>query len=481
MAKLLIIDDEKNMRWALSRALRSEGLEILTAGSGLEGLALLREEKPDLVLLDLKLPGLDGLSVLRQIKAEMPLVTVIIMTAYGSIETAVEAIKAGAYDYITKPFDLEAVKLVLARALQNQRLTKEVAYLRRELETRYSFQNIVGKSAKMRQVFDLIERVADSQATVLIQGESGTGKELVARALHYLSARRTGPFVAVSCAALPETLLESELFGHEKGAFTGALTRRIGRFEMANGGTLFLDEVGELTPAVQVKLLRVLQERSFERLGGTERITVDVRIIAATNRNLEQAMREGKFRQDLYYRLNVVPITLPPLRERKEDIPLLVQHFLAKFSRTNPHSNGLPPEGGPVPSGGHLQMAPDALAALMNYSWPGNVRELENVLERACLLCAGGVITRQCLPAEILAAEGRGCNGFTLEIPEEGLDLEELEKQLILKALEKSGGNQTRAARLLHLSRYALLYRLEKYGLKKTKKQDPPSGRSEQY
>jgi len=480
MARLLIIDDEKNMRWALSRALRSEGLEILTAGSGPEGLALLREEKPDLVLLDLKLPGLDGLSVLRQIKAEMPLVAVIIMTAYGSIETAVEAIKAGAYDYITKPFDLEAVKLVLARALQNQSLTKEVAYLRRELETRYSFQNIVGKSAKMRQVFDLIERVADSQATVLIQGESGTGKELVARALHYLSARRTGPFVAVSCAALPETLLESELFGHEKGAFTGALTRRIGRFEMANGGTLFLDEVGELTPAVQVKLLRVLQERSFERLGGTERITVDVRIIAATNRNLEQAMREGKFRQDLYYRLNVVPITLPPLRERKEDIPLLVQHFLAKFSRTNPHSNVLPPEGGPVPSGGHFKMAPAALAALMNYSWPGNVRELENVLERACLLCAGRVITRQCLPAEILAAEERGCNGFALEIPEEGLDLEELEKHLILKAMEKSGGNQTQAARLLHLSRYALLYRLEKYGLKKTEKQDSPSGWSEQ-
>ncbi|MCL4426403.1 MAG: sigma-54 dependent transcriptional regulator [Firmicutes bacterium] len=474
MARLLIIDDEKNMRWALSRALRSEGLEIFTAGSGPEGLALLREEKPDLVLLDLKLPGLDGLSVLRQIKAEMPLVAVIIMTAYGSIETAVEAIKAGAYDYITKPFDLEAVKLVLARALENQSLTKEVAYLRRELETRYSFQNIVGKSAKMRQVFDLIERVADSQATVLIQGESGTGKELVARALHYLSGRRTGPFIAVSCAALPETLLESELFGHEKGAFTGALTRRIGRFEMANGGTLFLDEVGELTPAVQVKLLRVLQERSFERLGGTERIMVDVRIIAATNRNLEQAMREGRFRQDLYYRLNVVPITLPPLRERKEDIPLLVQHFLAKFSRTNPPSNGLAPPGGAAPSGGHFQIAPAALAALMNYSWPGNVRELENVLERACLLCSGGVITRECLPAEILAAEEGGGSGFTLDIPEEGLDLEELEKHLILKALEKSGGNQSQAARLLHLSRYALLYRLEKYGLKKTEKPDSP-------
>ena len=453
MTTILIIDDEKNMRWALEKALRPAGYHTLSAADGSEGLKLAAAENPDLVLLDLRMPGMDGLEVLGKLKEFNPRLPVIMITAHGTMETAIEAMKAGAYDYISKPFDIEEMKLTIAKALEVQALAKEVAHLRSELERKYRFENIIGKSTRMQAVFDLIERVADTPASVIIYGESGTGKELVARAIHYRSSRKNKPYIQVNCAALPETLLESELFGHEKGAFTGAISRKPGRFELADGGTLFLDEIGDISPAVQVKLLRVLQEKSFERVGGVETIKVDIRIIAATNRDLAEAIKEGTFREDLYYRLNVVPIKLPPLRERGEDLPLLIDHFLKRYD----------------PAGRLKGLAPEAAKRMMEYWWPGNVRELENAIERASIIARGDRIGLDDLPQEIVRGEGAPARqAAAFQLPEQGISLEDVERDLIRQALERSGGNQTRAAKLLGISRHTLIYRMEKHGLKGT-------------
>lgn len=451
MAKILVVDDEKNMRWALERTLKAQGYEVYQAEDGIKGLQLALELKPDLMILDLKMPGMDGLSVLAELKGKAPEIMVVMITAHGTTSSAVEAMKLGAYDYINKPFDIDELKLVVAKALEVEGLKAKVQRLESEVIRRNSFQNIIGKSQAIQRIFDLIERVADTSATVLIQGESGTGKEMVARALHYSSARKNKPFVPVNCAALPESLLESELFGHEKGAFTGAISLRQGRFELADGGTIFLDEIGEINPHVQVKLLRVLQERAFERVGGQQTIKADVRVIAATNKDLAQEMREGRFREDLFYRLNVIPIRMPALRERGEDIPLLVEHFLHKYD-----------------SQGRIKsINPAAMKILVEYTWPGNIRELENTIERLAIVSPGPVVEHSDIPPELLqknlTLESKG----SFVLPPEGIELEQLEQNLIKQALDLAQGNKTKAAKLLGLTRHTLLYRLEKYNLDK--------------
>ncbi|AEF94030.1 two component, sigma54 specific, transcriptional regulator, Fis family [Desulfotomaculum nigrificans CO-1-SRB] len=450
--KILVIDDEEHMCWALEKGLRQEGYQVLTATRGKQGLELIRNEVPSLVILDLKMPEMDGLEVLVRAKEMMPKLPVIMITAHGTIDTAIEAMKLGATDYITKPFDLDELKLVVKQALMVNQLEVEVNFLRSELSQKYD--RIVGNSQAIQDVCTLIEKVADSNATVLITGESGTGKEVTALTIHQLSSRRDKPFVPINCAALPESLLESELFGHEKGAFTGAVARKLGRFELANEGTLFLDEITEMPLSMQVKLLRVLQEKTFERVGGTESIQVDVRVIAATNRDPMECIKKGTFREDLYYRLNVLPIKLPPLRERVEDIPLLVMHFLKKFN----------PSKEPA-------ISPDAMGLLSTYQWPGNIRELQNVIERAVILSQGQEIKPYHLPKEIQKTDtNKGSEeqntGLVINFPDQGISLEELEKELILKALEKSNGNQTKASQLLGITRSALLYRAQKYQIK---------------
>ncbi|GAB6157629.1 sigma-54 dependent transcriptional regulator [Desulfotomaculum varum] len=450
MNKILIIDDEEHMCWALEKGLRQEGYHVLTTTRAKEGLELIRKETPSLVILDLKMPELDGLEVLVQAKDLLPKLPVVMITAHGTIDTAIEAMKLGAVDYITKPFDLDELKLVVKQALMVSQLQEEVSFLRSELNKKYG--QIIGNSQVIQEVCALIEKVADSNATVLITGESGTGKEVTALSIHQLSSRRDKPFVPINCAALPESLLESELFGHEKGSFTGAVARKLGRFELANHGTLFLDEVTEMPLSMQVKLLRVLQEKQFERVGGTESIKVDVRVIAATNRDPVECIRKGTFREDLYYRLNVLPIHLPPLRERNEDIPLLVMHFLQKF---NPLQEQL--------------ISPEAMTLLKAYQWPGNIRELQNVIERAVILSQGQEIKSRHLPKEIQKLDsnkGKTGQGLIINFPDEGISFEEVEKELIIKALEKSNGNQTRAAQLLGITRSALLYRAQKYQIK---------------
>ncbi len=447
MRRILIADDEANMRWVLERALSKAGYEVETTEDGQLALERALAERPDLILLDLKMPKLDGLSVLRRLKEHYPDLLIIMMTAHGSTATAVEAMKAGAHDYLMKPFDMEELLITVSKAFEVERLREQVDYLKGEVESN-SWQMVVNSEA-MQKVRHLVERVALTPATVLIQGESGTGKELVANAIHTLSPRVGGPFIRVNCAALTETLLETELFGHEKGAFTGALVRKMGRFELANGGTLFLDEIGELSFNVQAKLLRVLQERTFERVGGEKTIKVDVRIIAATNRDLLKEVQEGRFREDLYYRLSVFPITIPPLRERQEDIPDLADHFVKKF-RTY---------------GQGKTLGQGVLTQLMAYEWPGNVRELENVIERMVIISSGTVIGNDELPVfNTLKKEEKGLTR-AFELPPEGVSLEELEKSFLKQALEQTGGNQSQAAKRLGLSRHALLYRLEKYGI----------------
>lgn len=450
MNKILVIDDEEHMCWALEKGLRQEGYQVLTATRSKQGLELLRKEIPSLVILDLKMPEMDGLEVLVKAKDLMPKLPVIMITAHGTIDTAIEAMKLGAADYITKPFDLDELKLVVRQALMVSRLQEEVTFLRSELSKKYG--RIVGNSQAIQDVCTLVEKVADSNATVLITGESGTGKEVTALSIHQLSSRRDKPFVPINCAALPESLLESELFGHEKGAFTGAVARKLGRFELANHGTLFLDEITEMPLSMQVKLLQVLQEKQFERVGGTESIKVDVRVIAATNRDPMECIRKGTFREDLYYRLNVLPIHLPPLRERAEDIPLLVMHFLQKF---NPSQEQF--------------MSPEAMGLLTSYEWPGNIRELQNVIERAVILSQGHEIKAHHLPKEIQKTDtgkSEASQGLIINFPDQGISFDEVEKELILKALEKSGGNQTKAAQLLGITRSALLYRAQKYQIK---------------
>jgi len=384
--KILVVDDEPAITELLSRSLRDEGYRVFTMDRGEGAVATVREEKPEVVLLDIKMPGMDGIETLSQIREFNKESSIIILTAYGSMDTVIEAMKLGAYDYITKPFDLEKLKSLIKGALEAKRPVKEPVSPKR-LEGRYKLENIIGKNAKMFEVYKRIGRVVDNKATVLIQGETGTGKELVARAIYFNGILKNGPFIPVDCASLPEDLLESELFGHEKGAFTGAIAKKLGKFELASGGTLFLDEIGNLNLTTQANLLRALQEKKIERVGGTRPIKIDVRIIAATHRDLEKAVGEGSFREDLYYRLNVVLINLPPLRERKDDIPLLIEHFLRRYRSE---------------SQGKLKYVPlKTLDLLMRYSWPGNVRELENVIERAIVMGKGDTILPQDLPLEI--------------------------------------------------------------------------------
>jgi len=445
--KILIIDDEEHMCWALERAMKQEGYQVQTATRGRAGLKLIKEECPSLVILDLKMPEMDGMEVLKQAKEMIPKLPVVMLTAHGTIETAIEAMKMGASDYLTKPFDLDELKLVIKQNLVMSQLVSEVSFLRSELTKKYRL--MIGESPAINEVKQLIEKVSVSNATVLITGESGTGKEVAALAIHQNSPREDYPFVPVNCAALPENLLESELFGHEKGSFTGAMARKLGRFELADKGTLFLDEITEMPLSMQVKLLRVLQEKSFERVGGTETLNVDVRIIAASNRDLAKAIEEGRFRDDLYYRLNVIHIHLPPLRERKEDIPLLAAYFLEKLRPTYLVSS----------------ISEDAMKLLVRYNWPGNVRELQNVLERAAIISHGSEITTDDLPKEFQTAPQKSDLDVVVNIPDSGISLEGLEKELIIKALDKSKGNQTRAAQLLGITRSALLYRIQKHGL----------------
>ncbi|AKL96729.1 acetoacetate metabolism regulatory protein AtoC [Clostridium aceticum] len=449
MKRILVVDDEKNMRWAIKKALEKEAYKIYEAGNGLEAIEKFQEEMPDLILMDLKMPKMEGMEALKKIKEISEKTPVIMITAHGTMESAVEAMKIGALDYISKPFDIEELKVTIAKALKVMALQEEVSYLREELE-KNTGKTIIGTSPQIQEILNIVERVASTNATVLILGESGTGKEVIANALHYSSNRKQKPYIKVNCGAIPENLVESELFGYEKGSFTGATARKIGKFEKADGGTIFLDEVGELDLSMQVKLLRVLQEREFERIGGNERVKVEIRVIAATNRDLYKMVEEGSFREDLYYRLNVIPIKLPSLRERKEDIPLLTDYFLQKYSQEVGRKN--------------LVISEEVKKKLLNYQWRGNIRELENVIERMVLLGQGNIITEKDLPYEIIQEEK---TEEIYRLPKEGLCIEELEKNLILQALERTEYNQTKAAQLLGMTRHTLLYRMEKHEIKK--------------
>ena len=467
-ARILVADDEPAMRWLLDRLLRQAGHAVTVVEDGQAALGAAAAEPVDLAFLDIRMPGLDGLEVLSRLRAQNPETAVIVMTAHGSVRAAVEAMQRGAYDYLAKPFDNDEVLLLVERALSAKALAREVVELRTGIQEVWEFGALVGKSPRMQEVYKTIGRIAGTDVTVLLQGESGTGKEVVARAIHHYSRRAGKPFVAVSCAAIPPTLLEAELFGHERGAFTDAHQRRLGRFELAHGGTLYLDEVGDMGPELQPKLLRVLQEREFERIGGGEPIRVDVRVVAATNRDLETLIREGRFREDLYYRLNVVSLTLPPLRERREDVPFLVDHFLAKYA-------------GEL---GERALSADALDRLLGYPWPGNVRELENVIQHAMVMAGGGVILPEHLPIAAGSGAPRAREG-TLEAlihqkleecvrglgARESANLYELvlglvERPLLMAVLRETGGNQLRAAALLGINRNTLRKKLRALGLK---------------
>lgn len=451
--RILIVDDEQSMREWLTIALSQDGFEVESAASGEEGLKVLDRTPVDLALVDLRMPGMDGLQTLSRIRQANEAVSVVIMTAYATAETAVQALKEGAYDYIIKPFKVDELRHLVQKALEERRLRGENLRLRREIELRYHFGNLIGKSAKMQEMFSTIGRLGDSKATVLITGESGTGKELVAKAIHFNSNRKDRAFVTVNCGAIPQELMESELFGHVKGAFTGAVAAKQGLFEVADGGTLFLDEVSELPLHLQVKLLRVLEDPEIRPVGGTKPVRVDVRIVAATNRDLGQAIEAKAFREDLFYRLNVISLPLPPLRERREDVPLLVSHFLQKFATA---------------ASAELKLvSPDALSALERYPWPGNVRELEHVIERAVTLEAGPVIRVESLPEPV---RGLHPPDFTrIELPPDGVDLdalmERIERDLLGQALRRANGIQSRAAQLLRTSFRSFRYRLQKYGL----------------
>ncbi|MBI5686111.1 MAG: sigma-54-dependent Fis family transcriptional regulator [Verrucomicrobia bacterium] len=450
---VLVVDDEKHTREGLRRALEQD-YAITIAEDGATALRLLESETFDIVLTDLRMPDFDGLQLVQRAQSVARPPVCIVMTAYGTVENAVEAMRRGAHDYLTKPMDLDRLELVLARALKSRRLEAENVTLRQQLDKRYGMENIIGQSAPMVEVLDTIRQVAPSRATVLIQGESGTGKELVARAVHQLSPRRNGPFLAVHCAALSQNLLESELFGHEKGAFTGALERRIGRFEEADGGTIFLDEIGEIDPSVQVKILRVLGERQFERVGGNKTLSVDVRLVAATNRNLEELVKAGKFRDDLFYRLQVVTVTLPPLRQRGEDTVLLANAFLREYAREN---NKIISE-----------ITPEAMNALLLYQWPGNVRELRTAIERAVVLARGDKITARDLPpavgAMVQSAHEQGAVPPE-QLAKSSLTLDEVERLMIINALKATEGNRSEAARRLGISRRTLHRKLHDYKL----------------
>ena len=454
METVLIVDDEKNYPPILSAVLEEEGFEALTAYSGEEALSVLKNSDVDLVLTDMKMPSIDGIALLERIKEKDPGLPVIMMTAHGTVEKAVEAMQKGAYNYILKPFDNERLVIYVNKAIQMYRVIKENRRLRETVESQYSFGNIIGKSAKMQNIFDLIYKVAPATASILIEGESGTGKDLVAKSIHYNSPRHDHPFIAVNCSALAESLLESELFGHEKGAFTGAVTTKKGRFELADGGTLFLDEIGELSPSLQVKLLRVLQDKIFERVGGLRQVRVNFRLITATNKRLREEVQKGRFREDLYYRLNVVYIDLPPLRKRTEDLRLLVDHFIGKYATER--RMGVPVKG----------IEREVEQIFYQYEWPGNVRELENTIERAMVLCSDDTIRVSDLPRYFrknLMGEPQLEN-----IPMDAKlfeTLADIEKSMLLRALANCNNVQSEAAHLLGIGRSGFNKKLKKYGI----------------
>jgi DNA-binding NtrC family response regulator len=456
--RILVAEDHDLSRENLVERLKGYGYEVKGVKNGREAMGTFIEEKYDLVITDQKMPDVDGLQLLKYIKEVSPESVVILITAYGTVHTAVEAMRMGAYDYITKPLkDYELVRFAIERALSTAKLKEENVILKKQLKDKYDFGKMVGYSDSMRDVFKTIEKVAATDSTVVIYGESGTGKELVARAIHFNSDRNNYPLIPVNCGAIPEELLESELFGHEKGAFTGAIRSRIGRFELAQGGTIFLDEIGDMSPALQVKVLRVIQERQFERIGGVKTINVDVRIVTATNQNLEKAVEEKRFREDLFYRINVIPIFIPPLRERRMDIPVLITHFLKKFNKSKKKNV--------------KNLTSEAMNHMMKYPWPGNVRELENTMEMLVVMKEDGSIDINDLPNKILSVGRKhpGLNGCEIDIPETGIAfndmVEQYEKDLLLRALEKTGGIKNRAAKILNLNRTTFVEKLKRFNL----------------
>lgn len=449
---ILVVDDDVSLRRVLKMQLEEAGYEVAVAAEAREAQDLISEHQPKLVITDLRMPGAPGMDLLRYVRDEHLETTVIMITAFGSVETAVEAMKSGAYDYITKPIDYEALVLVVHRAMERQNLLEEVRTLRSALDRRYGFEGIIGRSKAILRVLEMASRVAQHDSTVLIRGETGTGKELLARAIHHNSRRKNKPFVTINCGAIPKELIESELFGYTRGAFTGAVSHKPGKIEMADTGTLFLDEVGELPPDMQVKLLRMLQNGELEKIGATGTTVVNVRVIAATNRNLQAMIEDGAFREDLYYRLAVVPLELPPLRERKQDIPELMQYLFRNLKERH----GLQT----------ARISPKVASYFANYRWPGNIRELENVIERMLVLSVGEEIGVDDLPEEMRKVAPKG-DWFLLDLPEEGISLEGIERELLVRALEKHGGNQTQAARYLDISRRTLIYRMEKHGLRR--------------
>ncbi|MGE5486267.1 MAG: sigma-54-dependent transcriptional regulator [bacterium] len=451
-ARLLVVDDDDNLRWVLQTQLEQMGYSVTTAADGETALQLMDSDPPALVLTDLKMPGMSGMDLLERIRRDYPEIPVLIITAFGTIQSAVEAMRSGAYDYLTKPIDYDELGIAVSRALEHFRLVKEVRSLRASLDRKYGFENIIGHSEALLSVLDTAARAAQSNSTILIHAETGTGKELLARAIHFNSRRRDRPFVTINCGAIPRDLLESELFGHVKGSFTGALAHKVGKVELADRGTLFLDEIGEMPGDLQVKLLRLLQNGELEKVGASAPTKVDVRFIAATHRDLRAMIEDGTFREDLYYRLAVIPLELPPLRERAEDIPELVQHFFVKAKEE---------QGRPG-----LVLPASLLPRFQNYRWPGNIRELQNVIERIVVLARGDEITLADLP-DFLRRERPAVDMLQLELPSQGISLEAVEKELILRALNRFQGNQTHAARYLDISRKALIYRMEKHGIRK--------------
>lgn len=447
---ILIVDDDASQRRLVEFWLEEEGYSTITANDGAGGLQTFEQRAPDLIISDIRMPKMNGIDLLTKIKAQNPDTPVVLVTAFGTVSDAVEAMKLGAADYVLKPLNADDLKVSVSRALERRQLLDENRYLRDLAGATLGFENMIAQSRKMRTVIEVAAQVARRDSTVLIIGESGTGKEVLAKAIHQNSLRQGKPFVTVNCGALPENLAESELFGHRKGAFTGAISDRAGKFEAANEGTLFLDEIGDLPLNLQVKLLRAIQEHEIDKIGSPHSLKVNVRIVAATNRNLRNRVEDGEFREDLFYRLSVVTIEIPPLRERRDDIPLLAQYFLAKLR----NRYQLP----------ELALAPDALDRLSQYAWPGNVRELENVVERVVVLAKGDIIRSQDLPAEIVAHDVR-ISSINLRLPEDGISLEAVERELLLRALEKHGWNQTQAAKYLDISRKTLIYRMEKFEL----------------
>jgi two-component system, NtrC family, response regulator PilR len=453
MDKILIIDDEKSIIDLLSVVFKKDGYSVTSALSASKAMSLIDSQEFSLILSDIKLPQMSGMDILKYVKQNKPDIPVVMITAYGTIKQAVEAFKLGAVDYVVKPFDIDELKLVVAQGLEKSRLKQENVFLKRELKDKYGFSNMIGKSKKMRDIYSLIEKIADTDSTVLISGESGTGKEVAARAMHYSSRRKERPFVSVNCGALPENLLESEMFGHVKGSFTGAIAHKRGMFEVAEGGTLFLDEVGEMAPFTQVKLLRTLQERTIRRVGGTEEILIDVRIIAATNQDLKARLEDGRFREDLFYRLNVISFDMPPLRERKDDIPLLVNHFLEKYCGK---------------MGRRMKrLAPEVINVLEAYAWPGNVRELENIIERTVAIEERETVTRKSLPDELTAPPRKANSDQAIQA---GFDLnavlDDITRRYLEKALDKTSGRLKEAAEVLGVNYRSLRYLIEKHSLK---------------